>query len=59
MNWKENDLAALHEFEAALNELWRKHPDMTDHVADERKPAWPARTQLWSAPRFTSSIQWH
>ncbi len=33
MNWNEEDLAALRELEAAIVELWQKHPDLTDHVA--------------------------
>src|SRR6266550_8949112 len=33
MQWKDEDLPALRELESAIVELWRKHPDMTDHVA--------------------------
>jgi hypothetical protein len=32
MQWKAEDLPALRELESAIVELWRKHPDMTDHV---------------------------
>lgn len=33
MQWKDEELPALQELESAINELWRKHPDMTDYVA--------------------------
>ncbi len=34
MNWKPEDLPALHLLEYSIMGVWRKHPAMTDHVAD-------------------------
>ena len=44
MTWKDEDLPALRELESVIVELWRKHPDMTDHVA---------------ARAFEAAYQWH
>jgi hypothetical protein len=32
MNWKDDDLLALRELECAVIEVWRRHPEMSDHV---------------------------
>ncbi len=48
MKWKDEDLPALRELESAIVELWRRHPDMSDHVA---RRAYEAAFQHYRAVR--------
>jgi len=48
MQWKDEDLPALRELESAVVELWRRHPDMSDHVAGR---AYEAAFQHYRAVR--------
>lgn len=58
MTWKDEDLPALRELESAVVEVWRQHPDMTDHVvARAYEAAYQWHRALWRGqqPKPTSA----
>jgi hypothetical protein len=56
MKWAEDKLDILQNLEFTIAEIWRRHPDMTDHVA---KRAYEAAFELYRAEKRGGTVRPH